>query len=68
MTHWEYETVKINPEGTLFYSHGTVDADKLRSALNEYGAQGWEMVAALDLNHGGTTSGIVLLFKRPAHA
>jgi len=42
-----------------------VEPGRLDAELNAHGADGWELVAVFDINHGhGTTAAIVATFKR----
>ena len=60
---WEYKTVKLGVAGLL---GGKVDEAKLDHAMNELGAQGWELAAAFDTDvAGGGTRDVVVIFKRP---
>lgn len=60
---WEYTTVLIEVGGWV---SAKVDAEGTTAELNRYGAEGWELVSAFDVNEGhGRTSKIVALFKRP---
>ena len=60
---WEYTTLLIDVAGWIT---PTVDREATTGELNRYGAEGWELVSAFDLNRGhGRTSEIVALFKRP---
>ena len=59
---WEYKSVQIDVAG--FFSPD-VQPDLLDAELNAFGAQGWELVSAFDVNRGhGRTSAVVALFKR----
>ena len=59
---WEYTTVLVDVSGWI---SPTVDPAVMSAELNRYGAEGWELVSAFDLNRGhGRTSEIVALFKR----
>ena len=60
---WEYTTVLIDVGGWI---SAKVDREATDAELNRYGAEGWELVSAFDVNEGhGRTSKIVALFKRP---
>lgn len=60
---WEYATVLIDVKGWV---SAKVDRDATNAELNRYGAEGWELVNAFDVNDGnGRTSNIVAIFKRP---
>ena len=59
---WEYRTVHIDVAGWL---GPKVNPEAVDAELNRYGAMGWELVSAFDVNSGhGHTSAIVALFKR----
>lgn len=65
-TRWEYLTVEIDIRG---FWGPKPNYGEIAAAFNEYGAQGWELVSALDLAGAeGTSSKIVAFFKRPAAA
>ena len=60
---WEYTTVLIDVSGWI---NPKVDPVTMNAELNRYGAEGWELVNAFDVNRAqGRTSEIVALFKRP---
>lgn len=62
-TRWEYLTVVANVRGFL---GPKVNINEIGAAFNSYGADGWELVSAFDVNRGeGVTSEIVAFFKRP---
>lgn len=45
---------------------GDFEADAVLFKMNEYGAQGWELVSAFDTNMlQGRSRDIILIFKRP---
>jgi hypothetical protein len=59
---WEYTTALIEVGGWV---SAKVDPEAVSAELNRYGAQGWELVSAFDVNDGsGRSSKIVALFKR----
>ena len=59
---WEYTTVLIDVSGWITPK---VDPAAMSAELNRYGAEGWELVGAFDVNRSqGRTSDIVALFKR----
>jgi hypothetical protein len=44
-----------------------VPADKIQRALDEIGADGWELVSVVDTNmHRGASDELLFFFKRPA--
>lgn len=60
---WEYTTALIEVGGWV---SAKVDPAGTSAELNRYGAEGWELVSAFDVNEGhGRSSKIVALFKRP---
>ena len=59
---WEYKTIKLAATG--FWGGGHVDA-KLDALLNNLGAENWELASAFDTNNLGSTSDIMVIFKRP---
>ena len=60
---WEYKTVQIDVAGWFLPK---VEPDAMDAELNRYGAEGWELVSAFDVNRAqGRTSHVVVLFKRP---
>ena len=59
---WEYRSVRLDVGGWV---GPKVDLAELDATLNSVGAEGWELVNALDLNQSdGKTTAIVALFKR----
>ena len=67
-TIWEYLVIS---EERSSYSHDTrqtspipIKDEPLRSALNEHGAEGWELVSAVPTERGAGY-GLRLIFKRP---
>lgn len=59
---WEYRTIMLDVHGWL---GPKVEPGRLDAELNAHGADGWELVAVFDINHGhGTTAAIVATFKR----
>jgi hypothetical protein len=64
MSAFEYTTTVIT-HGLLGRNREEIDPGKLTEALNEYGAQGWELekVLAGQAIHGGK-DGHLLIFKR----
>jgi len=60
---WEYKTAKLAAKGLM---GGKVDEAQLDRMMNELGAQGWELSAALDTDvAGGGTRDVIVIFKRP---
>jgi len=60
---WEYKTIKLKATG--FWLGGKIDEDKLDRMMNDLGAAGWELAAAIDTNEYGCTKDVVAIFKRP---
>ena len=60
---WEYKTIKFNSKGFL---GGVVDIPTFGAALNDLGAQGWELVSVFDTNtiDDDATQEIVATLKR----
>ena len=60
---WEYMTTTLLAGG--FFT-GLVDGCKMKLELNQFGAQGWELVSVFDTNklQGGTLE-VVAILKRP---
>ncbi len=56
MTKWNYTLFKINVDA---------DEDRLERELNKMGAEGWELVSAVDAP-GSAVHWHSLYFKRPA--
>lgn len=54
---WEYETLRPPRDGTR------KEATDPKAALNELGANGWELAGTIEYEGGGTK---YLVFKRPA--
>lgn len=66
MQQWEYLTFSF-PVDHRFLVGPDVKHDRLSFELNRLGADGWELVSALDLNIGeGHSISLVLLLKRPS--
>lgn len=60
---WEYRTIKLAASGS--WIGGKIDEAKLDQMMNDLGAQGWELVSALDTNEAyGSTRDVVVIFKR----
>jgi hypothetical protein len=59
---WEYKTIKLKTRGIW---GGNFDESELDNMMNEYGSEGWELVAGFDTSTGtGETSDVVIIFKR----
>lgn len=62
-TRWQYKVVKVSMGGMVDPNIDKVD-DRW---LNQYGDEGWELVAAVPMNRGGgLTVAEYFIFKRPA--
>jgi hypothetical protein len=63
MQRWAYATAMFETGGIF---GGKLDGDVFQGKLNEYGAQGWELVSVFDTNRSeGSTRYVVAVFKRP---
>jgi hypothetical protein len=63
MTKFEYSTVVFDT--TALFIGSKLDHASFHAKLNEYGADGWELVNVFDLNRGsGATYEVVAVFKR----
>jgi hypothetical protein len=61
--NWEYKTVKAPATGGLL--GGKFDKVALETRLNEFGGQGWELVAAFATHMGyGQSRDVIAIFKR----
>lgn len=64
---WEYEVyvAQVGREG--FVVRPELDPSEFKTALNRFGALGWELVTIFDVNmlQGGSKQ-VVATFKRPA--
>ena len=59
---WEYRSVRLDVGGWI---GPKLDLSELDATLNSVGAEGWELVSAVDLNQSdGRSAAIVALFKR----
>ena len=56
---WEYKTLRPSRDETK------KEATDPQAALNDHGADGWELVTTIEYTGGGTK---FLVFKRPAGA
>ncbi len=67
MNTFEYATVVFNTAD--FWVGSKLDHQAFNRKLNEYGARGWELVNAFDMNwKEGVTFEVVAVFKRPLGA
>jgi hypothetical protein len=59
---WEYRSVRLDIGGWI---GPKLDLSELDATLNSVGAEGWELVSAVDLSQSdGRSAAIVALFKR----
>ena len=62
MEKFEYRTLFTDAKGFL---GGKVDEDRFEQALNDLGAQGWELVSAVASTQSyGSTRWVISIFKR----
>lgn len=60
-----YEYAVITFDTSSFFSGASLDVERYHSKLNEYGAEGWELVSVFDLNrYQGQSFEVVATFKR----
>ena len=66
MKRFEYKVLKPDVSGTFMgWGGGQVNVEQVAAELNRLGADGWELVSALDTaNSTGRTASVLLLFKR----
>ena len=63
---WEYAVLKFGTEEG-FFSGTDFDANQFSEYLNKYGAEGWELVSAFDIERRqGGSKYVLATFKRPA--
>ncbi len=64
MTKFEYATLVF--EVTKLFVGAKLDPEAFHKKLNEYGADGWELVNVFSVcRYDGITSEITAVFKRP---
>lgn len=64
MTKFEYVTIAFDTRA--FFTGASLNHQLFTTKLNEYGADGWELVNVFDMNrHQGTTFEVVAVLKRP---
>ena len=61
MTHWEYKVETMQVGGTMHLNLDQMTDDW----LNQFGAEGWELVSTTTLTFGGTDQRTYWVFKRP---
>ena len=59
---FEYKTVVIKPK-TTFWTFD-YDPQEIEKTLNQYGSEGWELVAVESRDSGGTSYSLMYTFKR----
>ena len=66
MKRFEYKVLKPDVSASFMgWGGGQVDVEQVAAELNRLGADGWELVSALDTaNSTGRTASVLLLFKR----
>jgi hypothetical protein len=65
MIRFEYSTLVFDT--TAFFVGAKLNHERFHAKLNEYGADGWELVNVFDLNRAdGATREVVAVFKRPS--
>ncbi|QDU31585.1 hypothetical protein ETAA8_67450 [Anatilimnocola aggregata] len=66
MQTYEYQTLAFDcPVG--FFSPHELKQEAFTTALNHWGAQGWELVSVVGFNrYGGDTNQMIAVFKRTA--
>jgi hypothetical protein len=60
MTRWNYKRITFDVL--------EIPGDAFERALNDLGADGWELVDSFDRERGGNSKECFFLFKRPAPA
>ncbi len=64
---WEYKTIEVSVSQDWGGSTGTMNTSRIDEQLNNYGADGWELVAAVDTEHTAGTSAVFFVLKRQVH-
>ena len=60
---YEYKSFYIKSKGLL---NEYMDPEEIETVLNEYGAEGWELVSSLITNtHNAGSTDLLLILKRP---
>lgn len=63
MKRFEYHIYKLEAGG--WFSSGKVDTTIMDQRINEYGAEGWELISSFDTNqYHGETRDVIMIFKR----
>ncbi len=63
LPRWEYKSMLIDVDGWL---GPNIDSAGLDEVLNHYGAEGWELVSAFEINRNhGATGALMVMLKRP---
>ena len=61
---WEYHSMTM--ETHAFLTRGVIDLDALNAELDEFGADGWELVSCVAITGAGVgTARVLCVFKRP---
>jgi len=59
---WEYKTAKLQVQSFWGVNYNPEETDAI---FDEWGAEGWELVSAFDINEGyGSSKEVVFIFKR----
>jgi hypothetical protein len=65
MYQWEYRTIKFFAQGLFSRNGGQIDDVELENTLNEFGANGWELVTIVaGTKANGELSDFVAVLKR----
>jgi Domain of unknown function (DUF4177) len=69
MYHWEYRTIKFFAQGAFSKSGGKINDVELENTLNEFGANGWELVTIIaGTTTNGELSDFVAVLKREVNS
>lgn len=58
---WSYKTVVFELKKEGFLGSAFLDETEMEESLNEYGAEGWELISTLEMQDG-----LIAIFKKPA--
>jgi len=65
MNHPQFEYAVVTFDTTAFLTGAKLNHERYHQKLNEYGAEGWELVSVFDLNRfHGESFEVVATFKR----
>jgi len=64
MTKWEYNVVSVSAHSGLL-NMGGFEPEKLGTALDRLGEDGWELVSVVVLDRDGWANEVVATLKRP---